>query len=250
MNCPVGLAERYEGSPLPPAKPAAAANRLLAALPRKDLQHLLASCEPVDLVFAQVLYQPGERIRHVYFPTDSFISLVTPTNGFPSLEIGLVGNEGMLGITLTLGVDVSPLYSLVQGSGAALRMRTAPFRRELERSPLLQRGLKHYLYVLMSQLAQMAACTRFHVVEARLARWLLMTRDRAHSNEFHITQEFLAHMLGVRRVGVTNAAGALQRQKLIVYSRGNITILDGVGLQAASCHCYQADKEAYERILG
>lgn len=161
----------------------------------------------------------------------------------------MVGNEGMVGIPLILGVNVSPLYSLVQGSGPAWRMTAALFSKEFERSGALQRDLKRYLYVLMSQLAQTAACTRFHVVEARLARWLLMTRDRAHSGEFHITQQFLAYMLGVRRVGVTKAATALQKHKLISYTRGDITILDNAGLEAAACGCYQTDKETYQRIM-
>ncbi len=226
------------------------ANRLLAALPDKNLKHLLANCEPIDLIFADVLCVPGDRVRHVYFPTDSLISLVAPVDGHAGLEVGMVGSEGMFGIGLLLGVDVSPMHALVQGAGPALKMNAERFRRELEDTPALQRRLNRYLYVLISQLAQTAACTRFHVVEARVARWLSMTRDRARSDELCLTQDFLSHMLGVRRVGVTKAAGSLQKRKLIGYSRGVITVLDRSGLQAAACGCYLADKKTYDRILG
>lgn len=224
-------------------------NRLIAALPRKDRQHLLSGCEQVELAFGNILCEPGETIRHVYFPTDCFIALMTPIDGHSSLEVALIGSEGMYGIPLMLGVNVSPLHAVVQGPGTAWRMDDERFHSELERSVALQQELNRYVYVLISQLAQTAACTRFHVVEERLARWLLMIRDRAHSEEFHITHELLAQVLGVRRVGVTKAAGSLQKKKLISYTRGDVKIHDIEGLEAASCRCYRADMETYNRIL-
>lgn len=225
-------------------------NRLLAALPSKDREQLLANCEQIELIFAEVLYRTGDLIPHVYLPTGSVISLMMPINDSASLEVGLVGNEGILGVTLMLGVEVAPFDALVQGPGPALRITVPSFLRELEQSPALQLELKRYLYVSMNQIAQTAACNRFHVVEERLARWLLMTQDRAHSDSFYITHVFLAYILGVRRVGITKAANSLQQQNLIRYHRGNITILDRDGLEAASCGCYRTDKEIYERILG
>lgn len=231
-----------------PAVPAT--NHLLAALPAEDRQRLLADCEPVEFGLAEVLSDPGEPIRQVYFPTEGSISLVVPIDGGPGLEVGWVGNEGMLGATLMLGVDSAPFHALARGKGTALRIPAAVFLRILEQSPTLRRELNRYLYVSMSQLGQTAACAHFHVVEARLARWLLMTRDRAHSDTFHVTQVFIAYMLGVRRVGVTKAAKSLQRQKLIRYHRGDITILDRIGLEAAACGCYRAGKETHARILG
>jgi CRP-like cAMP-binding protein len=234
---------------MPSGKNSPVENRLLAALSRKDSQRFLSGCEQVELAFGSVIYEPLQTIRHVYFPIDGFISLVTPGEGQNSLEVALVGNEGMCGITLVLGVNVSSLHAVVQGPGSVWRMDADWFLSELGHSAVLQYKLKRYIYVLMSQLAQTAACSHFHVVEQRLARWLMMTRDRAHSEKFHVTHEFLAHMLGVRRVGVTKAAGSLQKQNLISYSRGDVKIHDIVGLEAASCGCYQIDKEIYERIL-
>ncbi len=233
-----------------PVKHVTNANRLLAGLPGKDLKHFLANCEAFELTFGDVLCEPAERIRHVYFPTSGFISLVIPVDSHANLEVELVGNEGMVGVPLILGVDISPLRTLVQGSGTALRMTTALFRQELVLSLALRRKLHRYIHVSLNQLAQTAACNRFHVLDARLAHWLLMTQDRAHSNEFHLTHEVLGQMLGVRRVGVTNAAGLLQKRKLVRYRRGNITILDRAGLEAVSCGCYRAGKDAYESVLG
>ena len=235
---------------MPAVERAPLSNRLISTLPSKERSRLLASCEAVELVFAEVLVEPGGRIRHIYFPIDSFISLVAPVDGASSLEVGLVGNEGMNGISLALGIDVSPLRALVQGSGPALRMSAATFRREYRRSPAFQRQMNRYMYVLMSHLAQSTVCTRFHVIEARLARWLLMTQDRAHSDRFQLTHTFMAWMLGVRRSGVSKAAGVLQGKGLINYKRGNIMVLDRRGLERAACQCYETDKTTYRRFLG
>ncbi|WP_018149975.1 Crp/Fnr family transcriptional regulator [Leeia oryzae] len=225
-------------------------NGLLSALPHKDRQRLLALCEPVTLAFADVLSSPGERIRQVYFPTGSIIALSAPLDDQVSLGVGLVGDEGMLGVSLILGVSRALQHAVVQGAGSALRMDRVPFCQALKHSEPLQDALKHYLYVLMVQLGQSAACSHFHVVVVRLARWLLMTQERAHSDHFHVTHEFLAGMLGVRRVGITKAAMALHDQHLISYSRGEIRILDQHGLEDASCGCYEADKAIYERLMG
>jgi CRP-like cAMP-binding protein len=225
-------------------------NSLLAALPRRDYSRLLPRLEPVDLTFGEVLYEPGQTIRHIYFPTDSLVSLLTIVDHHMALEVGLVGREGMVGIPLALGIDISSIRALVQGSGTAMRMESGAFRRIFSHSASLQQELFRYTHVLMAQITQTAACNRFHVVEARLARWLLMTRDRVQSGQFRLTQEFLAHMLGVRRVGVTKAAGALQRRKLIRYSRGTIRILDHTGLEAAACSCYEITRDAKESWQG
>ena len=214
-------------------------NKLLASLPRKSYRDLLPDLAAVTLVFGDVLYESGERIREVYFPGKAVVSLLTIVDGRNALEVGLVGPEGMVGIPLALGMDISPVQALVQGAGGAMRMSTESFRKAFEASPPLQRSLHRYANALMAQITQTAACNRFHVVEARLARWLLMTRDRLSSREFRLTHDFLSHMLGVRRVGVTQAASALQRQGLIEYRRGNIKILDHAGLEAAACSCYK-----------
>lgn len=234
---------------MPAAKPVAVVNRLLGGLPRKDREAILLHCKPVDLVFGTILCEPDQAFRHVYFPLTSFISLVDTVGGHEPLEMGLIGNEGVLGVTMVLGVNTAPLRGVVQGEGTALRMSAARFRSEVRRSPALLRMLNRYLFVLMAQLSQTAACTRFHEIDARLARWLLMTHDRAHADHFHLTHEFLAGMLGVQRSAVTIAAGALQEKKLIAYTRGEITILDRKKLEAASCECYAAVIDDYARLL-
>jgi CRP-like cAMP-binding protein len=217
-------------------------NSLLASLPDKDYQRLLPGLELVTLPFGKVLYEPGSLIKHVYFPNSALVSLLTLADGHLALEVGMVGYEGMIGTQLALGIKVSSVRTLVQGSGTAMRMTSGRFRKEFRQSPPLQLAMFHYLHVLMAQISQTAACNRFHEVEERLARWLLMTRDRVRSNQFVLTQEFLSHMLGVRRVGVTGAARALQQKKLISYNRGNMKLLDYNGLKAAACGCYRTVK--------
>ena len=220
-------------------------NHLIELLPRADGKRLLAICEPIQLVLSEVLCEPGKPTSHVYFPVDGFISLIATLSGHPGLEVGMVGREGLVGVQLALGVVNSPLRAVVQGSGAALRVSAPAFRAELLLSAALRNHLDRYLYVLLAQLATSAACLRFHQIGPRLARWLLMTQDRAHSDSFHVTQEFLAYMLGVRRVGITAAAMHLQRDGLIEYSRGEMTVLDRSGLERAACACYQTDLQAY-----
>jgi CRP-like cAMP-binding protein len=224
-------------------------NRLIEQLPRKDRLRLLAICEPVQLALAEVLCEPGMPTAYAYFPIDSFISLIARIDGNAGVEVGMVGREGMLGAQLVLGVVTAPLHALVQGSGSAWRIDSAAFRSELARSAALQRGLNRYLYVLMAQMATASACLRSHLIAPRLARWLLMSQDRAHSDSFHVTHEFLAYMLGVRRVGITTAASALQRSGLIEYHRGDIRVLDRSGLEAAACSCYAADRQTYAELL-
>ena len=224
-------------------------NHLIELLPRVDRQRLLAACEPVDLVLGEVLCERGDAVRHAYFPVDSFISLLMQTDQHPSLEVGMVGREGMVGSALLLGVGAVPLQALVQGAGSALRMGKEAFDKELEMSPALRHVVGRFVYVRLSQMAGLAACLRFHLIGPRLARWLLMSQDRAHGNQFHVTHEFLAAMLGVRRVGVTAAAGELARQGLITYHRGDLRVLDRPGLERASCTCYATDCSIYRDHL-
>lgn len=224
-------------------------NRLLAALPRKDLQQVLAECEPVDLQLFDVLQESHQRLKYVYFPLNSFASLIATTENRDRLEVCMIGNEGMVGASLVLGIDIPLLQGVVQGGGQALRMRSSAFRRELDNNDAFRNRLQCYLYVLMRQLAQTATCMRFHLLEERLARWLLMTQDRAQTEVLHLTQEFLSYMLGVRRVGVSKAATNLQQHNLISYSRGEIRILDRAGLIQASCPCYEADLRHYALLL-
>jgi CRP-like cAMP-binding protein len=219
------------------------ANKLLAMLPRAEYRRMRPDIESIVLTFGDVLYEPGQAIRHVYFPEDALVSLLTLVDRDSALEVAMVGQEGMVDVTLALGIGLSAFRAIVQATGTAMRIKASSFRKFLQGSPSLQRGVTFYAHTLIAQIAQTAACNRFHVVEARLARRLLMTRDQARSDHFHLTHDFLAHMLGVRRVGITNAAFALKQRKLIDYSRGHISIVDGRGLEAAACSCYLKIKD-------
>lgn len=219
-------------------------NTVLAATGRKEYTRLLGHLDTVSLTFGEVLYEPGEPMRFVYFPRDSLISLLTLVDTYNALEVGLVGYEGMIGTGLALGETKSAVRAVVQGSGSALRMNAAHFSKELQQSTALRREVLSYIQVLLNQISRTAACNRFHPIEKRLARWLLMTRERIGSNQLHLTQEFLSHMLGVRRVAVTRAALALKHENLIDYSRGYIDILNVTGLKAAACSCYEDGKKS------
>jgi len=234
------LNDRNNGAP--------AVNRLLATLPKNEYQRLLPKLKIVNLVLGEELYEPGGAIKYVYFPNDSIISLISELSDTSWLEVVMVGNEGMAGLPVFMGVSSSPTHALVQGSGTAMRMTSAAIRIEANRLGSLHRLLHRYSHSLLTQVAQSSACNRFHLVNARLARWLLMTNDRLGVEEFPLTQEFLSTMLGVRREGVSKAAGALQAAKLISYSRGIITVLNRRGLVAKSCDCYaiiKAETDAY-----
>jgi CRP-like cAMP-binding protein len=223
-------------------------NRLLATLPKNEFKRLLPKLKTVNLILGEDLYKPGDAIKYVYFPNDSVISLISELSETSWLEVGMVGNEGMAGLAVFMGVGTSSTHALVQGSGTAMRMTSAAVRTEANRLGSLHHLLHRYSHSLLTQVSQTSACNRFHLVDARLARWLLMTNDRLGVEEFPLTQEFLSHMLGVRREGVSKAAGALRAAELIRYSRGMITLLDRRGLVAKSCNCYtilRAETDAY-----
>ena len=220
-------------------------NALLAQVAPRDRVRLGRLLKPVSLTFGEILHD-AKPIRHVYFPVDCLVSLFAPLRDHLAVEVGVVGSEGMIGVPLALGVRTSAVHAVVQGSGRALRMEASSFQRELQRNGALQAGIYRYIHLLMCQVTQTAACNAFHSIEARCARWLLMTRDRMQSDEVELTHEYLARMLGVRRVGVTVAAGNLQRQGMIAYSRGHIAILDPARLEKAACECYAVVKARYD----
>lgn len=224
-------------------------NLLINSLPSTVRNKLLSRCTLVNWEFGQTVCEARQIYEHVYFPLSGFVSLLTEIDKHPALEMGLVGNEGMLGVNLVLGVNNAALKSIVQGSGTALAIPVEHFRLCLQDCPGLSTLLLRYIYVLMQQLAMAGACLHFHSIEPRMARWLLMTQDRTHGDKLYLTHAFLAHMLGVRRSGVSLAAEALQKNELINYSRGNINVLDRKGLEAASCQCYQTLSESYQKVM-
>lgn len=224
-------------------------NRLLNFLPEENRKQFINYCEVVNLDLGEVIGSPGDTIHYIYFPIEGIISWEKQIAGSPYLVVTLIGNEGMLCISLMLGINTTPCRAVVQKAGFALRIAATDYLHQLEHNPQLNLLLRRYVFVTYNQLLQTAACNLFHVLENRLARLLLMFHDRSQSEELHITQELLAQMLGVRRVGVTKAAGSLQRKSLISYSRGNVIIRDSVSLKAASCLCYQADKYTYANVL-
>lgn len=224
-------------------------NMRLSALPRNERDAMLEQCETVELSVGDVLAETGNPATHVYFPVGAIVSLLASVDDDTTLEVGLVGTDGMVGISLALGIGSSPLRAVVRGAGTALRMDAATFDRLLSNSTAMRDDLNKYVCVLLAQLAQTAVCTRFHLVEARLARWLLMIHDRAGGDHLELTHGLLAEMLGVRRSGITTAAGILRQNRVIKYTRGDITVVDRAGLERASCECYRIVEETAQRLL-
>jgi CRP-like cAMP-binding protein len=235
---------------MPAPEPKPAQNRLLAALPAKDFKRLEPRLERVPLEFKQPLYNSGEPIRHVYFPTSGVASLVNIMSGGQQVEIAVVGREGMVGLPVFLEAGEIPGRAFCQVPGDAMRMGAEPFQEEAKRGGKLTNLLLRYTQALFNQVAQSAACNRAHSVDERCARWLLQTQDRVGQDQFPVTQEFMAQMLGVRRATVNVAAGILQKAGFITYTRGWITVLDRPGLESASCECYAIIKAEFDRLLG
>lgn len=224
-------------------------NGLLAALPKGEYDRLTLGAERVRFVRGKILIEAGEDVRHVYFPLGGMGSLLSVTEDGKTVEVAVVGSEGMLGIPALLMDGKSPYQVMAQLPMEAVKIRSYALRSEFDRGGRLKELLLRHALMLLTQISQSAACHRFHTVEERLARWLLLTRDRAGSDTFHLTQEFLSYMLGVPRTSVTALAVAMQRAGLIRYSRGRITILDGRRLEAASCECYRIVMREIVRVL-
>ncbi len=218
-------------------------NKMLAALPAKEYRRLANKLEPFDLKFGEIIYEPNESIKDVYFPTSGIISFLTAIEKRSTLEVGLVGNEGMVGLSTFLGTTKSPNIAVVRAAGIAWKMRAADFLSECRENNLLSRIVHHYAHLLLTQLSLVGACNRFHPIVKRLTCWLLMTSDRMGTEKFDVTQQFISDMLGVRREAIALAASSLQEKQLISYSRGNLSILNRVGLEAFACKCYSIMKE-------
>jgi len=224
-------------------------NRLLAMLPRVEYERLLPHLERVSFALGEVIYESGGQQSYIYFPTTVIISLLYLMENGSSAEMGVAGNEGLVGVALFMGGETVPNRAVVQSAGDAFRMKTKVLQEEFARGGTFQRSLLRYTQALMTQMSQTAVCNRLHTVEQQLCRWLLLSRDRLDTDELVMTQELIANMLGVRREGVTHAAGRLQENGLISYVRGHITILDRGGLEAAVCECYGVVKDEYDRLL-
>jgi CRP-like cAMP-binding protein len=222
------------------------ANRLLAALPKPDFKILSAKMETLPLAFGEPIYEAGEEIKQIYFPQSGIISLLSAVDKDSTLEVGIVGSEGLAGVSVFLGVGTSPNRALVQGSGSALTISSRNFLSACKSSEKLSTAVRRYIHSLLTQISQSAVCNRYHVIEDRLSRWLLMTHDRMRADEFQITQDFLSNMLGVRREAVNIAARDLQLRGLISYKRGHLTVIDRPGLEAAACPCYKVIKQEYD----
>lgn len=224
-------------------------NHLLAALPPEEWERLCPHLELVAMPLGHVLYESGNELRHVYFPTTSIVSLLYVMIDGASAEIAVVGNEGIIGVALFMGGETMPNRAVVQSAGHAYRLKGQLLKQEFNRSGEMQHLLLRYTQALLTQMAQTAVCNRHHSLDQQLCRWLLLSLDRLPSNKLVMTQELIANMLGVRREGVTEAAGNLQRAGLIEYQRGHITVLDRAGLEARSCECYAVVRKEFDRLL-
>jgi CRP-like cAMP-binding protein len=235
--------------PSPPNLPNPCQNHLLAALPESVCECLFPHLELVPLPLGEALYESGDRLNFVYFPTNAIVSLLYVMENGASAEIAVVGNEGIVGIALFMGGETMPNRAVVQSAGHAYRLKGLLLTQEFDRSGALQHLLLRYTLALLTQMAQTAVCNRHHSVDQQLCRWLLLSLDRLPSNELSMTQELIANMLGVRREGVTEAAGKLQQAGLIQYNRGHITVLDRRGLEARVCECYEVVRKEFSRLL-
>ena len=232
-----------------PAMQSPETNRLLAVLPEDERERLFSHLEPISMKLGQVVYESGSRQEYVYFPTSAIVSLLYVMEDGASAEIAVVGNEGMVGISLFMGGETTPSRAVVQSAGAAFRLSGQLMKREFTRAGPMQHLFLRYTQALLTQMAQTAVCNRHHSVDQQLCRWLLLSLDRLPSNKLTMTQELIANMLGVRREGVTEAAGKLQSAGLIQYSRGQITVLDRPGLEGRACECYAVVKRECDRLL-